>query len=57
MSHTRAGIILGVVLAFATIFGGWAGLLWAVLFGTLGGVVGAHLDGTLDLRSLLRGRE
>ena len=40
-----------------TIFGGWAGLLWAVLFGTLGGVVGAHLDGTLDLRSLLRGRE
>lgn len=57
MSHTRAGIILGLVLAFATIFGGWSGLLWAVLFGTLGGVVGAHLDGTLDLRSLLRGRE
>lgn len=57
MSHTRAGIILGLVLAFATIIGGWAGLLWAVLFGTLGGVVGAHLDGTLDLRSLLRGRE
>ena len=45
MSHTRAGIILGLVLAFATIFGGWAGLLWAVLFGTL------------DLRSLLRGRD
>lgn len=57
MSHTRAGIILGLILAFATILGGWAGLLWAVLFGTLGGVVGAHLDGTLNLGALLRGRE
>lgn len=60
MNHTRHGIVLGLALAFATILGGWAGLLWALAFGAVGGVLGAHLDGRIDLVSLLRrigGRE
>ncbi|MDO5670992.1 MAG: hypothetical protein Q4G50_13460 [Corynebacterium sp.] len=60
MDNTRRGVLLGLVLAFATIFGGWGGLLYAVLFGAVGGVIGAHCDGRLDLMALARrigGRE
>ena len=60
MVNTRNGVLLGLALAFATILGGWAGLLYAVLFGGIGGVIGTHLDGRLDLIALFRrigGRE
>ncbi|MDO5671172.1 MAG: hypothetical protein Q4G50_14370 [Corynebacterium sp.] len=54
MNHTRTGVILGLALAFATILGGWVGMLCALLFGAVGGVIGAHLDGRIDLRALAR---
>ncbi|WP_018297786.1 hypothetical protein [Corynebacterium lubricantis] len=44
-----AGIVIGVVIAFSIILGGWAGPLWVLLFGAIGGIVGAQLDGKLDL--------
>lgn len=51
-SHVRTGVVLGLVLAFAIIFGGWWGLILAVLLGGLGGLIGAHMDGLLNLRHL-----
>ncbi|AKK02263.1 hypothetical protein [Corynebacterium epidermidicanis] len=47
------GTCVGFVLAFATILGGFSGLLLAVLFGALGGLAGAQFDGRVDVRRML----
>ncbi|QGU02897.1 hypothetical protein CKALI_10210 [Corynebacterium kalinowskii] len=50
--HLRTGVLLGLVLAFAIIFGGWWGLVLALLLGGLGGLIGAHFDGLIDIRQI-----
>ena len=46
-------MIIGVVIAFFVMFGGWLGLLWLLLFTIVGGVIGAQLDGRLDIAEIL----
>lgn len=46
------GTLVGVILAFAMIFGGLLGVFWVVLLGGLGGAMGAHMEGLIDLRQL-----
>lgn len=50
MTHIYIGAGVGLALAFATILGGWSGLLLALLFGGLGGIIGAHLGGIINAR-------
>ncbi|STC69613.1 MULTISPECIES: DUF2273 domain-containing protein [Corynebacterium] len=52
-NKTLLGIVIGVVLAFSVIIGGWSGPLWVLLFGAIGGVVGAQLDGKLDVAEMI----
>lgn len=52
-NKTVLGAVVGVVLAFALIFGGWLGFFFTLLLGAIGGVVGAHLDGRIDLADLV----
>ncbi len=54
--YTVAGVIGGLLLALATILGGVAWLVLAVVFAAVGGAVGAHLDGSIDLTAVTRGR-
>ncbi|MBF0660415.1 MULTISPECIES: DUF2273 domain-containing protein [unclassified Rhodococcus (in: high G+C Gram-positive bacteria)] len=54
--NTAVGLIAGLLLALAGIFGGVSGLLFAVLLGALGAAIGAHRDGLLDLGAILRSR-
>lgn len=53
LTATQWGIAIGVIVALATVLGGLAGFLLTLFFGGLGGVIGAHLDGLIDLRSIL----
>ncbi|AGS33983.1 hypothetical protein B841_02500 [Corynebacterium maris DSM 45190] len=52
---TALGVVVGLAFAFAVIFGGFAGFLWALLFSAIGAVVGAHLDGRINLRAVFDG--
>lgn len=52
-NKTVLGATIGVVLAFALIFGGWLGFFFTLLFGAIGGVVGAQLEGRIDLADLV----
>ena len=52
-NKTVLGAIIGVVLAFALIFGGWLGFFATLLLGTIGGVSGAQLDGRIDVAALI----
>ncbi|AIG63643.1 hypothetical protein CATYP_01950 [Corynebacterium atypicum] len=49
---TVIGIALGLAVAFAIIWGGLPGFLWALIFGALGGLIGAHFEGKIDLRNV-----
>lgn len=52
MSTTRAGALIGAVLAFALlVFGLWGFLLFALFMG-IGALVGRVVSGQLDLRAL-----
>ncbi|PRY13034.1 DUF2273 domain-containing protein [Kineococcus rhizosphaerae] len=56
MSSSTTGLFAGLLLA---LIGGVAGLGWfllALLFAAIGYLVGAHLEGRVDLLSLLPGR-
>lgn len=52
-NQTHFGVAIGLVFAFAVIFGGFPGFLWALLFAVIGGVIGAHFDGKIDLRRIV----
>ena len=56
MSHSLAGILVGVLLALVAVVGGAGGFLLAVLLGAVGWVVGAQLEGRVDLSPLLGSR-
>ncbi|SER68695.1 DUF2273 domain-containing protein [Corynebacterium cystitidis] len=52
-NKTILGVVIGVVMAFSVICGGWSGPLWVLLFASIGGVIGAQLDGKLDIAELI----
>lgn len=52
-NHTVQGVAIGLAFAFAVIFGGFAGFLWALLFAVIGGIIGAHFQGKIDLRRIV----
>jgi hypothetical protein len=56
MSSSTTGLVAGLLLALVGAVGGFGWLLLAVLLGVVGYAVGAHLEGRVDLASLLPGR-
>lgn len=48
-NNTVLGAIIGAVVAFAIILGGFPGLLWLLFLAAVGGVIGAQSDGSVDL--------
>ena len=56
MNSAAIGMIAGILLVLAATTGGVTGFLFALVLGTVGLVVGAHLDGTIDISAMLRGR-
>lgn len=56
MTYTVVGLLTGLLLALAGIIGGFSGFVLALFLGAVGLAIGAHLDGRLDLTSLLRSR-
>ncbi|MER6974788.1 DUF2273 domain-containing protein [Nocardioides sp. NPDC000445] len=56
MTNSTLGLVAGLLLTIAIVTGGLVGLLLAVVLGGAGYLIGGHVDGELDLGSLLRGR-
>ncbi|ABS05931.1 putative membrane protein [Kineococcus radiotolerans] len=56
MSSSTTGLLAGLLLALVGAVGGFGWLLLAVLLGAVGYAVGAHLEGRVDLASVLPGR-
>ena len=56
MTNSTLGLVAGLLLTVAIVTGGLVGLLLAIVLGGTGYLIGGHVDGELDLRSLLRGR-
>ncbi|MGH3349725.1 MAG: DUF2273 domain-containing protein [Nocardioides sp.] len=56
MTNSTLGLVAGLLLTIAIVTGGLLGLLLAVVLGGAGYLIGGHVDGELDLGSLLRGR-
>ncbi|AUZ88227.1 DUF2273 domain-containing protein [Arthrobacter sp. TmT3-37] len=52
MSRSTIGLFVGLLLGFASIFGGFLEFLAVILFAAAGLVVGRFLDGTLTLQDL-----
>jgi TM2 domain-containing membrane protein YozV len=51
-SATVLGLITGLALGFAAVFGGLTGFVIVLLLGAMGLGVGRYLDGQLDLSAL-----
>lgn len=56
MKLSTLGLFVGLLLAIAIAIGGFSAFLGAVVLGAVGLAVGAHLDGDVDLSSVVRGR-
>ncbi|OIJ26039.1 DUF2273 domain-containing protein [Nocardioides luteus] len=56
MTNSTLGLVAGLLLTIAIVTGGLVGLLLAIVLGGAGYLIGGHVDGELDLRSVLRGR-
>ncbi|MEU4454236.1 DUF2273 domain-containing protein [Nocardioides sp. NPDC023903] len=56
MTNSTLGLVAGLLLTIAIVTGGLIGLLLAIVLGGAGYLIGGHVDGELDLGSLLRGR-
>ena len=56
MTNSTLGLVAGLLLTIAIVTGGLVGLLMAIVLGGAGYLIGGHVDGELDLRSMLRGR-
>jgi hypothetical protein len=52
MSRSTLGLIVGLVLGYAAIFGGFGDMLIVALIGAIGFVAGKALDGDLDLAQI-----
>jgi hypothetical protein len=55
MSRTTQGLLAGLVLGMAAVFGGWWGFVVTLTLGLVGLAVGAHFDGVIDLGRLGEG--
>ncbi len=53
MARSTLGLLVGFVLAFALVFGGFGDMLIVALFGVVGFVVPKVVDGELDASGLL----
>ena len=56
MKLSTIGLFAGLLLAIAIAIGGFSAFLGAVVIGAIGLAAGAHLDGDIDLTTILRGR-
>lgn len=56
MTNSTLGLVAGLLLTIAIVTGGLIGLLLAIVLGGAGYLIGGHVDGELDLGSMLRGR-
>ena len=56
MSRPVIGLFTGLLLALATLVGGFWGLVLAVVFGLVGVVIGLQADGRIDLAAVVRSR-
>lgn len=56
MPVSTTGLFAGLLLALIAATGGLGWLLLGALFAAIGYVVGAHLEGKVDLTSVLSGR-
>jgi len=52
MSRSTLGLIVGLVLGYAAIFGGFGDMLIVALIGAIGFVAGRALEGDLDLAQI-----
>ena len=52
MSRSTLGLLVGLVLGYAAIFGGFGDMLIVALIGALGFVAGKALEGDLDLSQI-----
>jgi len=52
MSRSTLGLIVGLVLGYAAIFGGFGDMLIVALIGAIGFVAGKALEGDLDLAQI-----
>lgn len=56
MTSSTTGLFAGMLLALTGAVGGFGWLLLGVVLAAVGYAVGAHLEGRVDLTSLLPGR-
>lgn len=56
MTRSALGLLAGLLMAIAIAIDGFSGFLLALVLGVIGYLVGAHLEGTLDLGALMRGK-
>jgi hypothetical protein len=56
MNNTFLGVIVGLALGFALVFGDFGDMLIVALFGALGGGIAKVLSGDVDVASYLSGR-
>lgn len=56
MKSSTTGVLAGLLLAIATIEGGFTGFLLALVLGAVGFGVGAWRDGDIDAATFSRGR-
>ncbi|EGD54941.1 hypothetical protein [Gordonia neofelifaecis] len=57
MSRTATiGLLAGLLLALAATTGGIGGLILAIVLGTVGLLAGLQVDGSIDVRAIVRSR-
>ncbi len=56
MTRSTLGILIGLALGFALVFGDFGQMLIVALFAAIGFVVAKILDGDLDLSQYVSGR-
>ncbi len=56
MNRVNLGVIIGLALGFAVVFGSFGDMLIVALFAALGFGVAKIIDGDVDLSSFLTGR-
>jgi hypothetical protein len=56
MNRLTLGVIVGLALGFAVVFGSFGDMLVVALFGALGFGVAKIVEGDVDLSALLGGR-